>query len=537
MIQPTSSVPGEVKLKKKKPKVWQLEGHKGSLLALLAGAIMPLSLAPYDWWPAGILSLAMFLVTLQQTPPRSALFRGWLYGIGQFGVGASWVYVSIHQYGNAPVILATLLTTIFVAAIALTFVASFAWCYARFFANSPQSVLLGFPALWVIFEWTRSWLLTGFPWLQAGYAHGDNWLAAWAPVTGVYGLSFVTALSAALLIELVKAARSQQPKRAAVLSGIITVPWLLSLALNQVEWVETRDQQIKIALLQPNITQDIKWQPAQRQKTLQLLREKTSLTLENDIVIWPENAIPMFRHQATYFIEEIADMAQASNTTIISGVPWFEPSKGNSNGIIHNSIIAFGQGEGHYHKQKLVPFGEYVPLQDLLRGLIDFFDLPMSDFKPGPADQRPLLVQHKGQTIKIAPYICYEVVYPDFTRKLAAQSDLLLTISDDSWFGNSIGPHQHLQMARMRALENGRFMLRGTNTGFTGLIGPKGEVISLAPRFKQLTHTGLVSTTSGITPFGRIGSWPTLLLSVLSLLCLAMGRKEGNRRQTSHHLE
>ncbi len=146
-----------------------------------------------------------------------------------------------------------------------------------------------------------------------------------------------------------------------------------------------------------------------------------------------------------------------------------------------NGITVVGEGAGTYLKQKLVPFGEYVPLQDLLRGLIAFFDLPMSDFARGPADQ-PLL---KAKGYQIAPYICYEVVYPEFAAALAAQSQVLLTVSNDTWFGTSIGPLQHLQMAQMRALESGRWMIRATNNGVTGLIDPYGRIVRQIPQFQQ----------------------------------------------------
>jgi len=177
----------------------------------------------------------------------------------------------------------------------------------------------------------------------------------------------------------------------------------------------------------------------------------------------------------------------------------------------HNSIMATGNGEGMYHKQKLVPFGEYVPLAGLLRGLISFFDLPMSNFTPGPDYQKPL----KANGINVMPYICYEVAYPDFVAFNARNAGLLVTISNDGWFGDSIGPQQHLQMARMRALETGRYMLRGTNNGVTAIINEKGEITERIPQFERDVLTGEAYTAKGQTPYMQTGSWPVLTLAVI----------------------
>ena len=177
--------------------------------------------------------------------------------------------------------------------------------------------------------------------------------------------------------------------------------------------------------------------------------------------------------------------------------------------------MAIGTGQGLYHKRKLVPFGEYVPLQDWLRGIISFFDLPMSDFRTGPADQPLLTMQTAGTTLSINPAICYEIVYPDFVRRHSQDAQLILTVSDDSWFGTTIGPIQHLQMAQMRALENGRPVIRATNTGLTAFINPQGEVYQQADAYTATAITDTVTPMTGHTPFGRFGSWPLWVLCAM----------------------
>jgi len=495
------------------------------LLAPFAGLLAPFALAPYDLWPLGIASLALLLACLQLATPKRGFLLGFLYGLGFYGAGVSWVYHSIHDYGYAAPPLAAGLTLLFVAGLSLLFSATFGYTFARLLRGRRWGNLLGFPALWVLFEWLRSWLFTGFPWLFAGYAHTDTALALWAPLLGIFGVSFIVVLSASSFYLLIIELRSNKLNRSSALYiGLFIIPWLTALLLGQISWTQPQDQPISVTLVQPNITQDVKWRPEQRNKTLQLLYQQTQQNLDSNLIIWPENAVPLFYHRAKPFLDDINELASQSGTTLITGIPWWQPDSEDGD-ILHNSITALGAGSGTYHKQKLVPFGEYVPLQQVLRGLIEFFNLPMSDFRPGPAEQAPLIANIGSRDLKIAPYICYEIVYPDFVRSQAKQSDLLLTISDDSWFGTSAGPLQHLQMARMRAIENGRYLIRVTNTGVTAIINHYGQLVAQAEPFVQQNLTGTVSVTSGHTPYSRWGSWPILILSFVLLIAVVASRQ------------
>jgi len=230
--------------------------------------------------------------------------------------------------------------------------------------------------------------------------------------------------------------------------------------------------------------------------------------------------VPVLKDYAGSYLQAMDAFANDRQTTLITGVPVREVDA-DGNKRFYNAITVIGKGQGTYLKQKLVPFGEYVPLQDVLRGLIAFFDLPMSDFARGPADQ-PLL---QAQGYQVAAYICYEVVYPEFAAGLAAQSNLLLTVSNDAWFGHSIGPLQHLQMAQMRALEAGRWMIRATNTGVTALIDPFGQIDTRIASFEQGVLYGEVLPMQGLTPYLRWHSWPLTLCCGLLLLGAARARK------------
>ncbi|HBW08904.1 MAG TPA: apolipoprotein N-acyltransferase, partial [Pseudomonas sp.] len=443
-------------------------GWPGNLLALVAGTLTTLSLAPFDIWPLALLSVALLYLGLRETAAKQAAQRGWCYGSGLFASGVSWVYVSIHDFGAASPALAGLLTLGFVAGLALFF-ALLGWLWVRLLRNRHSALgdALAFAALWLALDALRGWILTGFPWLYIGYSQLDGPLAGLAPLGGVWLLSFAVALSATLLAAIPRLLADKARLAAAVV--LLLSPWLAGLALKDHAWTTSKGEPLTVAAVQGNVAQSMKWDPKKLEMQLLLYRDMTFGSRPADLIVWPETAVPILKDHAEGYLQMMAGFANQRESALITGVPVRQP---NAAGELryYNGLTSTGDGAGTYLKQKLVPFGEYVPLQDLLRGLIAFFDLPMSDFARGESGQ-PLL-QAKG--LQIAPYICYEVVYPEFAAGLAAQSDLLLTVSNDAWFGRSIGPLQHLQMAQMRALEAGRWMIRATNNGITVLIDPYG---------------------------------------------------------------
>ncbi len=492
---------------------WMLRpGWPGNVSALLAGALTTLSLAPFDWWPLAILSIALHYLGLRQLTPKQAAGRGWCFGFGLYGAGISWIYVSIQEFGGASPFLAGLLIIAFVAAVSLFFTLP-AWLWARWLRRDavPLADALAFAALWIAQDSFRGWFLTGFPWLYQGYSQLTGLLSGWAPVGGVWLIGFILALDAALLVNLPRLRQSRPALTGAL--ALLIVPWLIALPLQHYAWTEPKGSALRVVAIQGNIAQESKWSPEQRLRQLTLYRDLTFASQLADLIIWPETAIPMLKDRAVAegYLPMLDTFAKTRHAALITGVPLRETNEDGERRY-YNGLTVVGAGHGDYRKQKLVPFGEYVPLQDLLRGLIAFFNLPMSDFARGSATQA--LPEALGY--HIAPFICYEVVYPDFVAAMAAQSDLLLTISNDAWFGHSIGPLQHLQMARMRALEAGRWMIRATNNGVTVLINPFGEITEQVPSFQQAVLYGEVTPMQGLTPYLRYRSWP------LGLLCAAL---------------
>ena len=484
-------------------------GWPGNLLAVAAGGVTTLALAPFDFWPLALFAVAAFYLGMRGLTPRQAFGRGWCYGFGLFGAGTSWIYVSIHTYGGASVLLAGLLMLAFIAAIALFFALP-AWLWARWLRRNEALLAdaLAFAALWLLQEAFRGWFLTGFPWLYSGYSQLDGPLAGLAPLGGVWLISFALALTAALLCNLHRL-RARKSFLAAGVALLLT-PWVVGMALKDYAWTSPAGEPLKVAVFQGNIEQSMKWDPKQLSAQLELYRDMTFTSRQADLIVWPETAVPVLKENADGYLAMMGRFASDRGAALITGVPVRDRNERGENRY-YNGITVTGQGDGLYYKQKLVPFGEYVPLQDLLRGLIAFFDLPMSDFARGPSDQA--LLQAKGH--QIAPFICYEVVYPEFAAGLSARSDLLLTVSNDTWFGTSIGPLQHLQMAQMRALEAGRWMIRATNNGVTGLIDPFGRITAQVPQFQRAVLYGDVVPMQELTPYLRWRSWPLAVACLL----------------------
>lgn len=483
------------------------------LLALGSGAMLPLSLAPFNLWPLGIVSMAVFALLLVEQPLAQVMKRSLSFGIGLYGLGVSWVYVSIHNFGGASTLLAGFLTLVFIAFMAAMFSLPF-YVFGRWFNRHTLSLLLGFPACWLLGECFRYWFLTGFPWLYSGYAHLATPIAGWAPILGVIGIGYICAFSAAAVAQLVWQWRSRQLVLASIL---VVAAWSAGAMMSHISWTVISQQPIKVAMVQPNIAQDIKWQVNYVEPTLDLLREMSEDLWHHDWIIWPEAAIPLTYHQALPFLNEINDRASATQTGLITGIIYDDPASDS----YYNSITGLGDAMGIYHKRRLVPFGEYVPLEDWLRGLIHFFNLPTSIIDFGPMDQRGIQV---GKTA-IAPSVCYELVYPDLVAFSARDTQVLLSVSNLGWFGDSIGPLQFMQMAQMRALETGRNLVYSTNNGSSAFINEKGRIVSSSKAFSTDVLSGEVYAATGITPFMRWGSLPLVVFGICLLAVLSLSRK------------
>lgn len=489
------------------------------LIALISGTIFPLGLAPFFWWPVQLLSIAGLALTLPSAnSARQAFTIGWCYSFGQFTTGVSWIYVSIHSFGGTPIWLAIPMVGIFTAFLGLL---PAVWFALRQYLTGNTLAWLTLPAFWLLHEWFRSWFLTGFPWLFAGEGHVDTWLSGWAPIIGSYGISFIVVLTVTMTLE---ALRQRQP-----LFLLVLMLWPIGLALQHTQWTKIEGN-MSVAAVQGNVNQNDKWSRQEILPTIEKYQNASEPLLGIDLILWPETAITLFLDQYRPHMKRFGDEAKDKGSTIITGIPYRYTSATPLAGEFHNSVVAFGVGSGIYHKQRLVPFGEYVPLEKLIRGWIPFFDLEMSSFLEGQPDQPPLLVPIIGnggneELALIAPFICYEIAYADLVAHNAKEADLLVTVSNDAWFGDSLGPKQHMALVRMRALETQRYILRSTNTGITALVDERGHFVERIAVNAEGVLTGMAQRRSGITPYMLWGIWPILGLSFLITLAAIWQRR------------
>ena len=477
-------------------------------LSTFAGALVPLALAPVSLWPLSPLSIILFWLSLQScTSSRQASLTGFVYGLGYFGVGVSWVFVSMVDHSNTHWALAGLLTLLFCAGLGL-FYAIFAALFHRFkhLHHYPSLLFLG---LWVSLDLLRGWLLTGFPWLYLGYASIDTSLAGYAPLLGIHGVTLLLVASGLL----VHGVAITKPYRLLLLAAI----WLAGYGLSLIQWTQpSTPAPIKVTLLQGNIGLQDKWLPQHLTPTLNYYLGQTYQHLDSDLIVWPETAIATYWDYIQPSMQAVSLAATTHNSQIISGTVMRENQNQGAN--YFNSLVVLGPqdgsteppAQGYYHKQRLVPFGEYIPLEQWFRGAIDFFDLPMSAFKI-PTQEQGLL---SHSPVPIAGNICYEIAYPQLVAKQASAAQMIVTVSNDTWFEHSLAPWQHLQIAQMRAIENAKPVARATNSGVSALIDAKGKIIALAPMYQQAQLTGLVGPKQGTTPYNIGLNWPITLLSL-----------------------
>ncbi len=475
------------------------------LVAVLLGAASVLGFAPFVWFPLPILSLALLFSLLRDAGPRQAFTTGWCYGLGLFLVGVSWVNVSLATYGGMHPALAGLATFLFCAVLAL-FPALGLWLAARLTGPGWVRMAVALPVGWALLEWVRSWLFTGFPWLALGYSQVPHSpLLGYAPLFGVYGVGLLAALSAGALAT---------PKPRALM--LLAVIWLGGWALNGIQWTRPSGDPVKVALLQGNVAQEMKFRPEKLQETL-LDYARAVLASDARLIILPETALPVLRSQLSPdYLAMLGEHARRNGGDVVLGVP--ESEEGER---YYNSVISVGvSSEGRYRKAHLVPFGEFLPPG--FAWVLRVLSIPLSGFSRGMADQPP--IDAAGQ--KLAVNICYEDVFGEERIAAARASTVLVNVSNDAWFGDSFAPRQHLQIGAMRSLEAGRWQLRANNTGYTAIIDDRGRVRNLIAPFTRDTLEDRVQGMTGATPYLRWGNWPAL---GVMLLLLGLARRWDRR--------
>lgn len=508
------------------------------IAAFIAGLFGTLSFAPFSLWLALFITIsaAVWLLSAASSIKHSFQY-GFLLGLGFFGSGVSWVYVSIVQYGQVGVVLSVLATLLFVSVLAVFYgiALCLAWQLKHRYPHLPLALVLTISLL--ITEFLRSTLFTGFPWLLLGYGLHHTWLFELSAIGGIWLLTLLAILTFSLPASLMLTKKQRdlytsspnevtnssltsnknEVKHTLATHSIILlmlfVAWGAGFYLSQspVQWT-TKTGTLKTTLIQGNVPQDQKWLPSNAKNNLDFYLETSFQHLDSDLIVWPETAITYLYNDINPYISGFNDVFKETNTSLVTGIPLVQNNGRQSS--FYNAVWATGNGDGIYLKQHLVPFGEYVPFQDYIGKVLDIFGIPLESFESGTADQ--VLLQVNSHSL--ATFICYEVVYPQIVRKMVADSDLMLTVSNDAWFGDSIGPWQHLEMAQFRAKESGRYLLRGTNTGVTAVIDSEGKIADLLPQFTRTTLTAEVDLMTGATPYIQYGNLSAFLFLVTLLL-------------------
>lgn len=484
------------------------------LIASALGAASVLAFAPFRLFWLLPLTLAGLFVLFDRAPTRrGAAFIGFVFGLAFFLVGVSWVYISLHEFGGMPAALAATATLLFCMILALSH--AFVGYVQSYFRGGLIKYAFVLPALWVLGEIGRGSISAGFPWNAAGYAQSPGTpLAGFAPILGVYGVSWLLATTAGLL------AFSIVRKRwTPALAGIATL-WLSGAALNTIEWTKPLGAPIQVSLLQGNVAQETKFVPERALATLDLY-ESMVLASKADLIVLPETAFALFYDELpTSYIARLRQYALANGSDIIAGVPEFVAGREKTD--YYNAAINIGEAPMRfYRKSHLVPFGEYLPLRPAFAWVLDFLHIPLSDFSRGTLGQPSMPVA--GQ--KLAVNICYENVFGEEIVQSLPEATMLANLTNDAWFGRSLGPQQHLQIAQMRALESGRYMLRATNTGVTAIIDQRGHIKARAPEYVVATLNGTVQGFTGMAPFAYIRNQWMWLLPIILLTSYAVQRR------------
>ncbi|HEY8084741.1 MAG TPA: apolipoprotein N-acyltransferase [Methylophilaceae bacterium] len=477
------------------------------ILAALLGAATVLGFAPFYIYPIPIATIAgLFLLWQRSTTPKQAAWLGLIFGLGLFNTGIYWIYISLHDFGGMPFWMAAIATFTLNAFLAL-FPAMVGWLSKR-----NRYLLMTAPLLWVLSEWVRSWIFTGFPWLAVGYSQIPySPLAGFAPLFGAYGVSLLVAVAASALVFW------SAKRRRLVL--FLLVLWVAGSILKHVEWSEPYHPPISVALLQGNIAQDMKWQPEIAQQTMD---QYLSMAQDSQaqLIVMPETALPTLVQQLpAQYIEQLKQHALQQHGDILFGAVEQE------NNDYYNSIVSVGSAPTQvYRKSHLVPFGEFIPLKGIFGWIYrDWLNIPLTDMSRGDIHQKPLNVA--GQ--RVAVNICYEDVFGEEIIRQLPQATLLVNVSNDAWYGESLAADQHLQMSQTRAMETARMVLRSTNTGATAVINREGRVVAQLPHFTTAVLTAQAQGYTGATPYTRWGNWP-----IISFILIGLGILWSRKRTT-----
>jgi apolipoprotein N-acyltransferase len=501
---------------------WQKILYFPVITPVIAGCLLALAFAPFN---LKILAVLAPIILLQRmwnfNDIKRAAVDGWCFGIGFFGISVYWLYITLYQFAGVSLFFSILLTSLFVCLLGIYFL--LVNILSAYLANgSEKKLAIAFSCSWVLFEYVRSNLFSGFAWNLLGYSQTDWLLRGYIPIFGAYGLSFIVLLIAALLWLLMKNHKSNQ-----VLTTVIYIFVILFVAytLQNKEWVLVdKKNKNTVALVQGNIAQNVKWNPSALFTSLNTYKDFSHEARNSNIIVWPESAIPAFRSQIAEYLQSVAaDLTPGSS--LVLGIPTVNI---NDTHEFYNSVIVLGNGYGMYNKIHLVPFGEYFPLQFITKPILHMLQIPMDSFSPGANKQNLLTVRG----MRVAAYLCYDIIFPDMVLQRTKNSNLMMTLSDDSWYRDSLALDQHLQMAAFQSAASQRYQLFVSNSGITTIISDKGIIDKYLPLDKAGVLYGDIYSVSGATPimnYGYFYLWVLISIILIYLLLIKIIEKNSSK--------
>ncbi len=514
-------------------------GRRNVLLAAASGILLTASFPDFNIFPLAWIAIVPLLLSLNGQTFRNGLYLGGIFGIVFFAGTVHWVTNSVHFYGNVPLIPASFITLLLCAYLAL-YPALFGATVVRLKQSRPRLFIFSAPAVWTALELGRTYIISGFPWALLGYTQYKALpVIQISDITGVYGVSFLIVLVNAALAEFIL----DRKRYKALVAASLAVVMVTAYGLVRLEQHQDAGA-VKISLIQGNIEQDKKWDPAYqaavfstyKRLTLEAIKEKP------DVIIWPETATPFYfgglgksdRAQT----EDLTRFIKQNKVPILFGSPTYELRPGRTV-ILKNSaflVSADGAKESAYHKLHLVPFGEYVPLKGLLF-FIEKMVQAIGDFQSG-SEYTVMIVRaerpDKPSDVKFSTVICYEIIFPDLVRRFVDEgAAILTTITNDAWFGRTAAPMQHFSMAVFRAVENRVPVARAANTGISGFIDSRGRIIAASEIFVEAKMTGMLVPRRMKTLYTRWGDAFAYACTIASLVMIIISRR--NRKGMEFH--
>ena len=491
--------------------------------ATLSGSISFFSFSEIALWPIVFFSIIWFLFLLKNIGKIESFWVGWFFGIGYFGSNIWWIHISIENFGFPNSFLAVTLNALFISLLSLYF-SIFGLLTNLVFKLSIIGALM-IPFFWLLMEIARSYFFTGFPWLILGYSQIDSPFSNLFPLIGAYGISFVVVAISFCAFSILSSSCWLKKIKFLCLFGLFS---LMIYALNDVQYTSDTSAPLKISIIQGSVTQDKRWSDQSTELILERYMELSQDEWKADVVVWPETVFTELINLEETFIQMLLNKSNKTETALIIGIPFHQKIDNK----IFNSILVLGSSNDLYKKRKLVPFGEYFPFRRVLADLYSKIDIPLSDFDPGPTEKNSVVV--KGRSVGLL--ICYEIAFASIARSSLPKAELIINVSNDSWFGNTVAAFQHLQIVRVRAAELGRPIIRATNTGISAFIDHRGKLLKVTDKFTSQIITNQIVGQEGETFYGKIGEKGIvsglLILIILVSVLQFLGRqsfKTGNQ--------